>query len=179
MFTYAAEKDGFLPGATTWDREIAPYLGYTGVVNTTLADQIPVLKCPSDNVVRTSGKVRSYKPNTISNTDANMGVLAWTSSAKKESRRIHELPYPSLTILVTETFSADNVQFEKANSILGAPGWLTKISKVPAFPDGSFYHGPGQNYLFCDGHVELLIPLDGLKAVLPDWDGGRWRALPK
>ena len=180
MFSFAAEKDGYLPGAVTWDREIAPYLGYTGVVTPiNLADQVPVLKCPADNVERTTGRVRSYKPNTISNADANMGVLAWASSAKKDSRRVHELPHPSVTILVTETFSADNVQFDKNNAILGAPGWISKLSKVPAFPDGRFYHGPGQNYLFCDGHVELVIPLEGLLVVLPNWDGGRWRALPK
>ncbi len=180
MFSYAAEKDGILPGAVTWDRELAPYLGYTGVVTPiNLADQVPVLKCPEDNLERTTGKLRSYKPNSISNTDANMGVLGWASSAKKESRKVQELPHPSVTILITETFSADNVQFDKNNSILGAPAWLTKMSKVPAFPDGSFYHGKGQNYLFCDGHVELLIPLEGLLVQLPNWDGGKWRALPK
>jgi len=179
LLAYAGEHQGELPPGGIWDREIAPYLGMD---SPSVATQNKVLQCPRDPFKRSSGYARSYVASAFNPADPSnqVGVFSrWANGAAVGSSiRLQALPRPSVTILVAELFNADNRQFEKAFAYLLAPGWVPGSSSVPKLPDGSFYHGKGQNYLFCDGHVEILAP-EGIRTDIPNWDGGRWRALPR
>jgi prepilin-type processing-associated H-X9-DG protein/prepilin-type N-terminal cleavage/methylation domain-containing protein len=179
LLAYAGEHQGELPSGGVWDREIGPYLG---MESPSVATQCKVLQCPRDPFKRSSGHPRSYMASAFNPADPSnqVGVFSrWSNGAAVgASTRLQALPRPSVTIMVAELFNADNRQFEKAFAYLQAPGWVPGSSSIPKLPDGSFYHGKGQNYLFCDGHVETMSP-EGIKTDIPNWDGGRWRALSK
>jgi prepilin-type processing-associated H-X9-DG protein len=92
-----------------------------------------------------------------------------------DSIRLPEVEYPTTTIMMAENFRPAGLQFSKANAYFSAPGWSKGSSQIPRLDNGANYHGPGQNYLHCDGHVELLS-VEQISTKHPDWSGGRWRA---
>lgn len=180
LLAYAGENQGRLPPGGTWDREIAPYVGCS---NPSSTQDFPLLRCPMDKIKRSSGFPRSYIASAKSSSDDTVGVFStWANGVETgSSRRLQELPRPSFTFMIVELFNDANpgTQFSKAFAYGQAPLWLNKESKQPKLPDGTYYHQTGQNYLFCDGHVELLN-FEGVRETIPGFgDGGHWRAIPK
>jgi prepilin-type N-terminal cleavage/methylation domain-containing protein/prepilin-type processing-associated H-X9-DG protein len=173
ILAYVADNDGkFPPGSDpslgSWDVNIASYMGIklssSVLVNPPIAANLPtsILRCPADSRPLTASP-RSYTASTCSTESATvaMGVFSRYSIP---GRKMAVLPSPSLTIMIAEWPQASNFQFQLSYSVVN--GWLGGSQNI---------HGVGQNYLFCDGHVECLT-VDQI-LTRNGWQAHRWIAV--
>ncbi|MGE9269422.1 MAG: hypothetical protein ACQKBU_01350 [Verrucomicrobiales bacterium] len=146
LLTYAADNQGHLPPGLVWDRRIASsYLG--GSEDN--SHPMEIFHCPADERDFTEDWPRSYVANRTSNNRPTYGVF--NTSTTEPSMKLNHLEYPGRTIMLTELFRggwAANRQFSTSYGVID--GWLAPRAT------SSYAHGDGQNYLFCDGHVESL-----------------------
>lgn len=176
---YAGDNAGVLPQGGTWDKDIAPYFDIPVDSNGNPTSPSKIFQCPMDPKPlgpwqRTYAASRMQADPDADNN--NRGVFG--RSATQRSRSLASIPYPGVTIMLCEKFDATNRQFGGAFAQLD--GWLG--AAIPTkLPNGTFLHDTGQNYLFCDGHVEFLP--NSLVSVgpanIPGWRGGRWSAGPR
>lgn len=171
LFMSTADNRGAFPPGHIWDRSIAPYIGTTLSASPTATPPTSLLICPSDS--RTLASPRSYVVPAQSNSYPGVGIFS--RSPTLPSLRLPEISHPPQTILVTEFYTggwASSAQFNTAYSAVD--GWLG-VGGAPVLDDGSPYHRSGQNYAFCDGHVERLSPAQVVISVGSS-TGGHWRA---
>jgi prepilin-type processing-associated H-X9-DG protein/prepilin-type N-terminal cleavage/methylation domain-containing protein len=168
MVAFAAENNGELPSSVasgkSWDLQLAPYLGLDAAKATPSA----LLRCKEDKRTKIGSTKngdwrRSYTLSAMGTTD-DIGVFG---RADKPSRKLVTLPQPQLTVMLAEWFPADNAQF--GTNYTCVDGWRNANAKDPS------HHGKGANYLFCDGHVELLSPREvATSPKITGWRHGRW-----
>lgn len=143
--------------SVAWDAFIEPYAMKAGSMNFNQG-QNPLLRCPSDSVVRTSGSARTYVV-PVRNDAAN---FAWKTEQYfpwpySEGRAIAEFPSPATTIMVTEGPKANNRIATNTGYRATGPGNLP--AAVNSQREGTEpIHFDGWNYLFVDGHVKWLRP---------------------
>ena len=168
MISYCNDYGDYFPTSVTrwqdtWDCQIAKYIGVkgnggstdwykykiSGDSNSGLIN-IPLLTCPSQEN-RTSLS-RSYSASAIPANDLadRRGILR-----NLVSRRVAQITKPSSTISLLEYWSADNKQFQASWMYLD--GWLGGTGPITS--DGRYYHGQGNNFLYVDGHADLLHPV--------------------
>lgn len=184
MLNYAADNGRLPPGSgpSSWDKEIAPYLDLEANAAGKFANS-KVFQCPADPKPNKQFQ-RSYTASRRGETGkpegANKGVFGRPPNPAdptpaEESRRLSDIKYPSVAVLVAEKFEKENLQyggsFNNTDGWLGEGGGQTHFDNDPKKPH---YHRTGANYLFCDGHVELLSRTDILKGPWAGWRGGRW-----
>lgn len=158
---YVAENQAFPPGST-WDQRLVAYLGQDDS-----SRPMKVLRCPEDQ--RQRPDARSYTAAGQKENAPGFGVFSLDSETM--SLRPGQIERPSRTVLLSEFFHRDNVQYKIPYS--WSTGWLAE-SNVPKQPDGSYYHGSRMNFLFADGHVESCKGEEIYK--VPGVNSGRWRA---
>lgn len=170
LLLFASDNKGALPSGLAWDQKIVPYMGNSYVSSSSSA----LFICPSDPR-ETSARPRSYAGSRLNPGSPGMGIFNGANYSLSPS--IQNVVRPSHTVMICEIFTGGfsaNTQFGSSFSVVD--GWMNP-SVAPKLSDGSFYHGTGHNYLFCDGHVEKLTPSQVLSAGgWANWPGGRWRA---
>lgn len=197
---YIADNGGRFPVASGLDRRLAPYLDIKqqphpeglGVPLTPSR----VWQCPMDP--KPAGVwQRSYGFSRVSDTSVSQhtgrGVFARTDPNNVPAgttppivRTLGNIKYPSYTIMAVERFEGnarqDNGQFVAQDGWLGWRDQPLLDKEIPA--KARYYHGGrapatedgkgGQNYLFCDGHVELLNCKGVLAPRNEGWTAGHW-----
>lgn len=168
MLAHAADNDGELPNANNsigrpWDMQLAAYLG----LDVTKVKPSSILTCKEDKRAKVGTKSgdwrRSYTVSARGSTD-DIGVFGRSGGP---SRKLSSLPHPQLTVMMAEWFTANNIQF--ATNYTCVDGWRDVNAKDPS------HHGKGANYVFCDGHLELLTPRDvATSPKITGWKHGRW-----
>ena len=186
MAQYTQDYDEQLPingaastagaGSHSWDVAIAPYTG----VKVALGSTSPLIfRCPSD--IAAADK-RSYSmpyagPG-AGPVEAAYMVLGYDAGLKSQvGVKIAAIPQPAETILLSEKPSsapgvpsddpnyANNVFGAWSNSFIGGPTATTtsgtNTQQDKATP-GKPIHFEGWNYLFVDGHVKWMRPLQTL-----------------
>jgi len=171
---YAADSNGELPCANNnqhgginpsgrgWLEEIQPQLG--ALVKAKKLDQIlPHTTCPT---------FKARYGNNPSWADWNGGygingyLLRWMGNDEKTTLmriRLSQIPYPSTTVLVGE--SASNLTLCSNSDGSFATDQASMSGYLQADP---VRHSGRANYLFVDGHVEMLRPSDaGIYLGLP------------
>lgn len=146
LLSYAADNDGNLPHGVIWDKSIAPYLGGAADGSITME----VFRCPLDERPLAE-RPRSYTANAMSSNVDRSKVGVFSRNNSDLSAGLNSLEFPHRTIAIAEMYTGNytsNRQFGGAFSIID--GWTVKRTNM------NYYHGKGQNYLFCDGHVETL-----------------------
>lgn len=176
LVLYTNDNRGAFPPGAYWDRQIAPYLNITVILpNYTDTPTSPIFVCPSDKR-DLSLRPRSYVASAQSNTTPGVGVFS--RSATIPSLRFEKLPQPARTILVCEVFTdsagAYTANYQFSASFSYTDGWQGGTG--PRLEGGAYYHGKGQNYVFCDGHVERLTVPEVTGQTGGFASGGRWRA---
>lgn len=166
LLAYAGEN-GALPNGASWDRDIS-VMG--GVHDQKLGWKL--LKCHSDKRVQTASfNPRSYAASAMSSVDNGRGVFGRASATViSPSRPLAQITDPSNTIMLMENYTGNNANNQQFKSAFAyGDGWLG--GNGPLNPNGSSYHGIGNNYLFCDGHVETQkVPgIYNPKAKLNRW----------
>jgi prepilin-type processing-associated H-X9-DG protein len=148
MRMYADDNRGWLPttthGATTNESWIYLFASYVGKV-----DQIRV--CPSDpkGSLRVPAKASSYTLNeytSVDLTDPFGGFL-------ETYRKLDTLRAPTLTMITFEI--SDSAGVNTYNDHTHSRNWLQGWSSVTNDIQPS-RHGTSANYLFADGHVEII-----------------------
>lgn len=171
LLLFTADNKGAFPPGHVWDRSIASYIGSTLATNVSSTPPNSLLMCPADP--RTLASPRSYVASAQSTTNAGVGIFS--RSPTLPSLRLIEITHPAWTVLVTEYYTggwATSSQFQTAFSAVD--GWQG-IGGAPVLDDGSPYHRTGQNYAFCDGHVERMSPAQ-IVTSMGTTNGGHWRA---
>ena len=164
---------------TAWDTFIEPYAMKTSGVNYDQG-QNPLLRCPSDSLVRTAGNAvntgnngRTYAVPVSNTAGSTNGLMAWKlekysgdvvngftlTGNYTEGRALSEFPSPATTIFLAEAPSVGNRVATAIDYRTNAPG----ITGGPVVANtqvrgGRTIHFDGWNYLFVDGHVKFLRP---------------------
>ena len=126
-------------------RALTPYIGGMDAGRENDPGYETVFTCPSDQVVRTtiSSKV-SYSVNHGVNDyfDASCNGVAWPLGSLKQS----QIPVPAGTIWLLDRW------------LQATWSWPADVYNgwSPGAPIEQIYHHGGNDYLFCDGHVEYV-----------------------
>ncbi len=185
IFSYTSDHQGQLPPGYDWDEAIAEYLAVSIDDAGKPLSYTSILQCPLDPAPLGDAQ-RSYTVSRMTE-DRNdpKGVFgartltdAEGNKSEQDSRFLSEIPFPDRTIMVAEKYWANNKQFGRAYS--GTDGWMG-VNSAPRLEDGAYYHGEGTNYLFCDGHVELLKAEQVIHPYFntSNWRSGRWGIGPR
>lgn len=167
---------GYKP-IVTWDSLLNPYLGFRlsdhDLTFGIAFNQVPVIKCPTDNVQRMSGTstvatFRTYSM--LSGTPyfslnkpirglagyTDISSVPWPgSSTSFKVFRQNEIVSPADTLLLVEQPSPNNLPGGMA-STCHSPYWQVQYVPVP-------YHSGRYNYLFGDAHAAPYQPAETLK----------------
>ncbi len=195
----AVVSDG--TNSTSWDREIAAYLDGRWDKRKSLEQQkaeaakiAPAFKCPSDREPRGGADARSYsmpmydlkKAGWPPDEQSLEGVgLYWDVQSSKKIMGADNAggKWPAIKTSMVKA-PADTALLVERISILNAL-WATKyaciVSVREQFDAKTFaardFHGGKMNYLFLDGHVELLWPAQS-GGHLGTGDQGLWTIRP-
>lgn len=166
--------------ATTWDRAILPYLGYSGarsIAGNTAFDQkawaeiertAEIFKCPADKKPRRSNRfTRSYAivPWTT-NWSNGTSFRGWKGRPYNTGVPIVLVDNPARAAVVVEWHQGT----EGIPSELGSGAHEHHDSGGPATP-GSDLHSEKQIVLFADGHTEAVPLLSTQEFVKKYWPG--------
>jgi prepilin-type N-terminal cleavage/methylation domain-containing protein/prepilin-type processing-associated H-X9-DG protein len=167
LLSYAGDHQLDLPGnmAQTWDKQIAPYFGYT---NTNYNVPANILTCPVDPRPKTLTDGRYPRSYTVSgiklsgNGESTLGLFASaTSGLGSTSRSLATINSTATKIMLFEYFSSNagatiaNEQFQNSfDETLG----FQAATGIPRLNKNSYYHGATMNFVFADGHVATLDP---------------------
>ena len=141
---YVADNNGRYPfpgrgqdaGKSAWDSDISP----SKSINKTLL-------CPEDRIpLSWSGLRRTYSMNVKA-----MGITAYTATDPQDGKSVMSIQEPSKTLLLVELPSSNNCAYNDSCSCAYSPA-NQMANGLPPLHNGRF------NYLFCDGHVEALLP---------------------
>jgi prepilin-type N-terminal cleavage/methylation domain-containing protein/prepilin-type processing-associated H-X9-DG protein len=155
---YSQDYDERIAAANSsfqWDYEISPYIGIQVKGGTSPL----VFKCPDDVTPRsTSASIKI--PRTYS-----MAVPVGSGSIVTSAgvgRLWSEIPAPSATLLLVEQpVNLNGFNASTRSTCPNINSQLTMGASTPVVPDlDEPIHGEGWNYLFCDGHVKWLHPMD-------------------
>jgi prepilin-type N-terminal cleavage/methylation domain-containing protein/prepilin-type processing-associated H-X9-DG protein len=188
MLQYAQDYDECYPGVnrnfptgaqadTPWDQAIRPYLGQKIDMN----NRSPMIfQCMSDTLPRQSGatitnqSARSYAMAARSDGAQFSGPLKTDVNGKNywEGRMLAAIPEPAGTLMIVENPNANNRVDGSNQAGVNSPDqqdapYGTFAPGVPA-P----IHFEGWNYLFVDGHVKWLRPLQTIST--PGRAPGSW-----
>jgi prepilin-type N-terminal cleavage/methylation domain-containing protein/prepilin-type processing-associated H-X9-DG protein len=168
FYLYQTESNDLLPACVagqevnppddrmrTWDKALEGFLGcelkHEGAgVEATGTD---IFSCPADQAPRdpdgSLGAMRKRSYSMLMFFEMP-GPNYWTLPVP-----MSRVTTPSQTFLATEWFTAPNRRhYNQPGCIINFTYWLMCWWELaPAFQD---YHGPGENFLFADGHVEWL-----------------------
>lgn len=183
LLTYAADHEGQFPPGSSWDKEIAVYLDIA--TDSSGKPQLSkVFQCPVDPKPQKAFQ-RSYTVSRRGEAEkadsANKGVFgrpvnSASPSVAENSRRLSAIKYPAYAILAMEKFEGKNLQY--GSDFNNTDGWTGDEDKGQTHFDGDpkkpYFHRIGANYVFCDGHVELLARPAVLAGLWSGWRGGRW-----
>jgi prepilin-type processing-associated H-X9-DG protein len=162
-----------------WDYFIEPYAQKSSTVQYG-AGQNPLLRCPSDSIIRTSNglitgtplaetSTRSYvigSSDQGTRTPAAKAEFAWKeqitlatpiSHTYTEGRVLSEFPTPATTIMLTEGPSLANRMGTQQGYRVQGPGSVANEASSQRVAKDSL-HFDGWNYMFVDGHVKWLRP---------------------
>lgn len=182
LTTYQSENQGYPSqnSGKTWDREILPYLGYTGgrdLKGTSkftksawpeLAGTLDIFACPSDKYSRTSASFkRSYAivPWTT-NWSNGTAFRGWKDRPFGRGVPISIVNAPEKSALVVEWHQGT----EAIENICGSGGHTYHDRGGPD-EAGRDVHGNRQIVLFADSHTEILPFLSNAEFVKKYWPG--------
>lgn len=174
---YAQDYNEMLPMAqnlaspiNSWDQQAISYLGFNVVNNN---PNTMILRCPSDDIVRTysnclpapTAQIRTYSMPAIANSDIFIAG-AYTkpcptcyTTAYFEGRALAEVPAPAETIMLVEFPSSQDVFANNTGSYVSSPDGQTVQRACAGQPARTkILHMDGWDYLFADGHVKWLKP---------------------
>ncbi len=160
---YSADNQALPPGKV-WDQRLTPYLGQENA-----SAPMKIFCCPEDQSRRRRPDARSYTAS--AQKDESPGVGVFSQDSETMSLQLNRIEKPSRTVLVSEYFHKDNLQYQTPYS--WTSGWMEETA-VPKLPGGAYYHGTRMNILFADGHVEACKGPDIYK--VPGQMAGLWRA---
>jgi prepilin-type N-terminal cleavage/methylation domain-containing protein/prepilin-type processing-associated H-X9-DG protein len=176
---------------STWDVLIAPaWGGSSPAVGLSTPKPSPVLSCPEDTLQRpdwagySPTAVRSYAmPQApVSYTGEllyGIGAVQWLPEYPIEgfrAIRLSQVKRPSQYLLLVENpgsqredGTSENIAGNRVGSWVDAPSGQTRSHSAgpqKGLPITLPVHGRAQwNYLFCDGHVDLLRPLETVEQL--------------
>lgn len=177
----------------TWDTLIAPTLGRTQqATGPATADPSPVLACPEDDRDRpTYAGVPGYSPTAVRSYSMPQALLGFSGELLYgigvaqhlpdtpvpgfRGIRLTEVRRPAQYLLLVENFTYDasdgtsnNIAGNWVGSWVGSPSGQTLSYTAGAnegLPIALPVHAKKWNYLFCDGHVQVLAPVDTVKRL--------------
>ncbi len=156
---YAPLQNAVTADWESWDTKIAPYVG----MKVKEGSPAMIFRCPSDPAQRASGEpTRSYAmPQGV---HQDMDYFADRNFngdlGDQRGRSLSEFPTPATTLMLVESSSKDNVFGRTYNAESKGPisNALNDKRQDGATP-GKTNHFDGWNYLFVDGHVKWLKPI--------------------
>ncbi len=166
MFMYAQDYDGYIPPSNyentntenngSWDFELFPYFGIT-VKNKWISANTKVFRDPSDNAKRGYGSETGWRSYFINdNLEGDLGPGALHSANTPQGKKLSRIKNPSHIILVSGTTFNDLYSFVGYN-LHAAISYSTYLWFYNwSDPELLALHSGGNNYLFCDGHVEWM-----------------------
>jgi prepilin-type N-terminal cleavage/methylation domain-containing protein/prepilin-type processing-associated H-X9-DG protein len=154
LFPPGAIHEGY-PSQTTWDRAIQNYVkcpvNKIAVSGDPLDPTVDIFGCPSDKIDRTFGRKRSYSMLFFDLTGGKYNYMTNVPVGK--------FPTPSEDFIITEWHASWN------RRLGNLPGctiffwyYLTGFVASELPPRQGLYHKAGNNFLFVDGHVNLITP---------------------
>jgi prepilin-type N-terminal cleavage/methylation domain-containing protein/prepilin-type processing-associated H-X9-DG protein len=157
LYPPCAINEGY-PSQTTWDRFIQNYvkcpIAKVAVAGDPLDSTVDVFGCPSDKLDRTYGRKRSYSmlffdypaPYNVGKYNYMMGVP------------VAKFSNPSEDFIITEWHASWNRRLGNMPGCIiyywyYVSGWGGELP-----PMQGLYHKTGNNFLYVDGHVNLVTP---------------------
>lgn len=176
MAQYSQDYDERYTAAQTgdysWDRMIAPYLGFKVDEESSTQGSAMILRCPSDSIVRNNGSgrpTRSYAmPITPWFHDNPGGSLYFGRNVSGNQllsdtgRALAEFPTPATTFMIVEQPDPDNTFGMKYNHHSRGPISNGDGGRQDHYMRGRTNHFDGWNYLYVDGHVKWQKPRNTL-----------------
>ncbi len=175
-----------------WDYQIGLFMGIPSDGQLRPANPGPLFKCSSDQFVRSPERYkRSYAFNAakiVSATgDTGGAILSGEGNFQSAQpqrmmgAKISKIKTPSWLIIITERHGENVKQANFVSSNIYYP--YNQYTAYQGTGNIAYQppHNKRMNYLFCDGHVEQLIPSEtsrdnrGVTSAAPgDNPGGRW-----
>lgn len=191
MHAFAGENSGAFPPTASqtskpeggwenlgsWDGYLLPYLGvdappiahdgYYGRVN-----QVARLLSHPDDESEVITPLRVRRGYAMISGDGFVGKATWSGTGWYPSARIGAIPSPANTILITEFAGLEN-------NVIGRTGnaGIRTVTRQKEY-QAELNEGGKFNYLFCDGHVELLHPDETIGSGSEDKPRGMWTLDP-
>lgn len=186
--SYAADNDMAMPygywvppsgESQTWDKLISDYLGIRR--DTVWLPTASVMSCPADKLPGVATANRFRRTYSMVRGSEGFGITANGQQASQPGVRLATVPSPSRTIIVTE-FSSALAKGDSSDSVVGSPACSVidsparQLAAGNGKPDG--LHAGKMNYLFVDGHVEVLKPSETIGTGSMDNPKGMWTINP-
>lgn len=191
MHAFAGEHGGAFPPTASqtkteqgtwqhlgsWDGYLLPYLGVEASPGASPGDYGKVLKVaqlyshPNDeSAIELEGKARRSYAMVAGN--GMVGMSTWSGTGWFPSARISTIPSPATTLLITEKAGYPN-------NVIGRTGHAgVRSINIQTAHEAELNPGGKFNYLFCDGHVELLHPDETIGSGSYDQPKGFWTIDP-
>ena len=149
---------------------------------TVISQENPLYTCPEDTIAGRNGNPkRSYGISAyreVNNDDINLGISGSQNLALELSRKSNAISSASETILLSENFHKNNRMGFHWGSINAGTHYNISLNNDSCSP---LPHAQKFNYLFVDGHAQILSYYSTLLGQSPStddarntmWDAGR------